>query len=57
MKRRNAAALPGTLLVLLSVSLLIATANGGPAVDLWVIVGGGGPSSGGGHITLNDTPG
>ncbi len=57
MKRRNAVALPGTLLILLSASLLIASAQGTPAVDWWVIAGGGGPSSGGGDISLNDTLG
>ena len=53
MKRKHAATLPGTLLVLLSASLLIASANGGPTVNWWVITGGSAPSSGGG-ISLNN---
>jgi hypothetical protein len=48
------------LLVALLVTLLgsgIALAASGPAVDWWVISGGGAPSSSGGNVTLNDTLG
>jgi hypothetical protein len=55
-KHRHAATFSGALLALLCASFLIATAQSTPAVDWWVIAGGGGPSSNG-SLSLNDTLG
>jgi len=55
MNRQLTAGLAGLLVMLVIVGTV--SANGsGPAVDWWVIAGGGAPTSGG-NVTLNDTLG